>query len=144
MPLRQYFLEGTFPSNYTTPSKSAIDAASKSNEAELDREEKTNELTESHLSIRNLVMKLLLDQTLSASINTLLYSLTFAGFNGLGYADAWVEAKAEFWPLMTAGWKLWPLVSFINFSLLKSVEARNLVGSLAGLGWGVYVSLKRV
>jgi len=138
---RQYFLESSLPSTYTTPSKAAIDAASKSNEAELDREEKTHEITEERLSIRNLIIKILLDQTVSASINTLMFSLAFAGFNGLGYADAWSEARDQFWDLMVAGWKLWPLVSLINFSVVKSVEGRNLVGNLAGLVWGIYLSL---
>jgi len=83
----------------------------------------------------------LLDQTISAAVNTLLFSLAFAGFNGLGYAEAWSEAKDQFWGLMVAGWKLWPLVSLINFSVVKSVEGRNLIGNLAGLGWGIYLSL---
>ncbi|PMD35391.1 hypothetical protein L207DRAFT_546829 [Hyaloscypha variabilis F] len=137
----QYFLESSFPSSYTTPSKAAIDAASKSNEAELDREEKTHEITEERLSIRNLVIKVLLDQTISASVNTLLFSLAFAGFNGLGAAEAWSEAKDQFWGLMVAGWKLWPLVSVVSFSMVKSVEGRNFLGSVAGLVWGIYLSL---
>lgn len=72
-----------------------------------------------------------------------MFSLAFAGFNGMGYSEAWGTAKGEFWPLMIAGWKLWPLVSLINFTVVRSVEGRNLVGSLAGLGWGVYLSLTR-
>ncbi|PMD54493.1 uncharacterized protein K444DRAFT_634224 [Hyaloscypha bicolor E] len=137
----QYFLESSFPSTYASPSKSAIDAASKSNEAELDREEKTHEITEERLSIRNLIIKVILDQTISASANTLMFSLAFAGFNRMGYADAWAEARSQYWGLMLAGWKLWPLVSLVGFSVVKSVEGRNLLGSLAGLGWGVYLSL---
>ncbi|KAE9380394.1 hypothetical protein N431DRAFT_477327 [Stipitochalara longipes BDJ] len=137
----QYFLESSFPSTYTTPSKSAIDAASKSNEAELDREEKTHEITEERLSIRNLIIKVLLDQTISASVNTLMFSLAFAGFNGLGFAEAWSEAKDQYWGLMLAGWKLWPLVSLVSFSLVRSVEGRNFLGNLAGLAWGIYLSL---
>jgi protein Mpv17 len=70
-----------------------------------------------------------------------MFSLAFAGFNGLSYAEAWSEAKEQYLPLMLAGWKLWPLVSLVGFSLVKSVEGRNLLGSLAGLGWGVYLSL---
>jgi len=138
---RQYFLESSFPSTYASPSKSAIDAASKSNEAELDREEKTHEITEERLSIRNLIIKVILDQTISASVNTLMFSLAFAGFNRMGYADAWGEARSQYWGLMLAGWKLWPLVSLVGFSVVKSVEGRNLLGSLAGLGWGIYLSL---
>ena len=47
----------------------------------------------------------------------------------------------DFWGLMGAGWRLWPLVSAVNFTLVKSVETRNLVASLAGMGWNIYLSL---
>lgn len=40
-----------------------------------------------------------------------------------------------------AGWKLWPAVSLLSFVGLRTVESRTLVGSLAGMGWGVYLSL---
>jgi len=49
--------------------------------------------------------------------------------------------QQDFWPLMSAAWKLWPLVSAVNFTVVKSVETRNLVGSLAGMAWNVYLSL---
>lgn len=39
-----------------------------------------------------------------------------------------------------AGWKLWPLVSLVNFTMVP-VEKRVVVGSLVGVGWGVYLSL---
>lgn len=56
-------------------------------------------------------------------------------------AQAAQLAQQDFWPLMSAGWKLWPLVSAVNFTVVKSVETRNLVGSLAGMGWNIYLSL---
>lgn len=140
---RQSFLESAFPSSYLVPSTSAIRAASSSDEKELDREEKTHEILESKLSIRNTLTKFALDQSIGASVNTVLFSLVFAGFNGAGYAEAVQIAGEEFWPLMTAGWKLWPMVSLINYALVKSIEGRTLVGSLAGMGWGVYMSLMR-
>ncbi|KAI0173886.1 Mpv17/PMP22 family protein [Pestalotiopsis sp. NC0098] len=54
-----------------------------------------------------------------------------------------VQAKvaAEFWPMIFAGLKLWPLISFINFAFVKSITGRNLLGSLAGVGWNIYLSL---
>jgi protein Mpv17 len=140
---RQSFLENSFPSTYLVPSSSAIRAASTSDEKELDREEKTHEILEPKLSIPNTITKFLFDQSLGAAVNTLLFSLAFAGFNGADYKEAWVIAAEEFWPLMTAGWKLWPLVSVTNYAFVKSVEGRALVGSLAGMGWGIYVSLMR-
>ena len=42
---------------------------------------------------------------------------------------------------MKAGWKLWPAVSMLNFTVVRSVTARQLVGNLAGMGWSVYLSL---
>lgn len=42
---------------------------------------------------------------------------------------------------MFAAAKLWPAVSLVNFTLVKSVQGRNLVGALAGVAWGVYISL---
>ncbi|GAO15057.1 hypothetical protein UVI_02048800 [Ustilaginoidea virens] len=50
-------------------------------------------------------------------------------------------AFAEFWTIVLAGVKLWPAVSLVNYTLVKTVEGRNLVGCVAGLGWGVYMSM---
>ncbi|KAH6646944.1 hypothetical protein BKA67DRAFT_663308 [Truncatella angustata] len=54
-----------------------------------------------------------------------------------------VKAKtaADFWPMIFAGWKVWPIVSLVNFAFIKTVTGRNLLGSLAGMGWGIYLSL---
>ncbi|PKS13200.1 hypothetical protein jhhlp_000545 [Lomentospora prolificans] len=50
------------------------------------------------------------------------------------------QSAADFWPIMTSGWSFWPFVSLVNFALVKSVQARNLVGGLAGMAWGMYMS----
>ena len=42
---------------------------------------------------------------------------------------------------MIAGYKLWPLVSLLNFTVVP-VERRVVVGSLVGLGWGVFLALR--
>lgn len=121
------------------------------------------------LSKRNTAIKFLLDTTFGAAVNTLLFS-TFTrslrmasspapritnvskavsywvspdavDFARVDFDAVWAEAKAEFWPLILAGYKLWPIVSLVNFSLVKSVQGRNLLGALAGVGWGVYICL---
>lgn len=121
------------------------------------------------LSKRNTAVKFLLDQTLGAAANTLLFS-TFSralrmashgapritnfrkamdywvqpnavDFRAVDFELVWAEAKEEFWPLITAGYKLWPFISLINFTLIKSVQGRNLLGALAGVVWGVYICL---
>ncbi|ROW10480.1 hypothetical protein VMCG_01861 [Cytospora schulzeri] len=51
------------------------------------------------------------------------------------------EAKREFVPIMKAGWALWPWVSLFNFAVVKSIEVRSLIGAVAGMVWGVYMSL---
>lgn len=53
----------------------------------------------------------------------------------------WAASLDEFWPILVAGWKLWPAVSLVNFSAVKTVQGRNLVGSLAGVVWGIYMSM---
>jgi protein Mpv17 len=42
---------------------------------------------------------------------------------------------------MVAGWKVWPLVALVNYTMVRTVQGRSLVGGLAGLGWDVSVSL---
>lgn len=59
----------------------------------------------------------------------------------VAWAPLWAAAAAEFWPILAAGWRLWPAVSVVNYSLVQSIEGRNLLGNLAGVGWGVYMSL---
>ncbi|RKF60461.1 hypothetical protein OnM2_050069 [Erysiphe neolycopersici] len=64
-----------------------------------------------------------------------------AGFRGASFDEARTTAAREFWPVMTAGWRLWPAISLINFGIVKTVEGRTLVGSIAGMAWGIYLSL---
>jgi len=44
------------------------------------------------------------------------------------------------YPMMSAGWKLWPIVSLFNFTVVPA-QKRVLVGSIVGLFWGIYLSL---
>jgi len=62
-------------------------------------------------------------------------------YEDVNWAVVWEQAKSELWGLMIVSWQFWPLVSVVNYAFLTSVEARTLVGSLAGLAWGVYLSL---
>ncbi|EEU46855.1 uncharacterized protein NECHADRAFT_67285 [Fusarium vanettenii 77-13-4] len=146
----QDFLETTFPA-HPKPQSS---------------KEKT---TKPKFSVRNTAIKFILDQTVGAALNTLLFStyvhsfrlalhpvpvitslpktvvfLTSPGalnFSRVDWPTVWAAAQNEFVPFVVAGWKLWPAVSLVNFAAIKTVEGRNLVGALAGVAWGVYVSL---
>ncbi|CAN8100323.1 unnamed protein product [Discula destructiva] len=164
----QDFLESTFPATKTTPTAEAISSASANNEKELDREAREGRLVEPKLDVRNTAIKFVLDQTAGAAVNTLLFSMFMhsiqaamahrttgagesaaflaTGTGALDYSQVnWQlvleRSQLEFVPIMKAGWRLWPFVSLFNFVVVKSVEMRNLVGSLAGVVWGIYMSL---
>ena len=42
--------------------------------------------------------------------------------------------------LMLAGYKLWPMVSFLSFTVVP-VQSRVVFGSVIGVGWGIFLSL---
>jgi len=41
---------------------------------------------------------------------------------------------------MVAGWKLWPAVSIISFSVVPA-DKRVVFGSLIALGWNIYLGM---
>ncbi|PHH89372.1 hypothetical protein CDD83_6194 [Cordyceps sp. RAO-2017] len=153
--LWQVFLESTYPAH------PPVRHRKKSDEAEAGRR--------APLSVRNTAAKFALDQTVGAAVNTLLFSTfihalqeamapaprltslpaavtywTGPGAVDFGRVrlDAVLDAaRAEFWPIVVAGLKMWPAVSLLNFTVVKTVEARNLVGALAGVAWGIYMSM---
>ncbi|KFY10251.1 hypothetical protein V492_05105 [Pseudogymnoascus sp. VKM F-4246] len=139
--LWQQLLEYLFPSRTLHPSSAAIAAASSNDEKELDSEEATHSIVEPRLNGRNTMLKFLIDQSVGGAANTIAFIMIMDGLRGASWDEAWYHVQFEFWPLMVAGAKLWPFVSLINFTVLESVEARNLLGSLAGMAWGVYLSL---
>lgn len=168
-PSRQSFLEEAFPAYHASPTETAIASAAKSDDKALDADAKAGGLVEPKLNIANTAIKTALDQTVGAVANTFLFSMFMHSIQaamtdaprGLGARASarWITApgaidyskvdwelvaarsRAEFWPIMKAGWRLWPFVSVVNFAFVKSVEGRNLVGSVAGVAWGIYISL---
>jgi hypothetical protein len=155
-------MEQTFPSTHPAPTNDAIAAAAANDDKALDT---APALVEPKLNIRNTVIKTLLDQTVGAAVNTVMYSMfmhplraamahhmpgyefVYGGSKGIvdyGAVDwehAVATSKAEFWPLVKASWAFWPFVSVLNFAVIKDVPTRSLVGNLAGVAWGVYMSL---
>ncbi|KAF7908446.1 uncharacterized protein EAF01_004201 [Botrytis porri] len=103
--------------------------------------EKESALSKPALSITNTILKVFIDQTLLALLNVMLFLITFSLFRGATLPQAIQSAQNEYWGMMKAGWKLWPFVSLSNFAVIKSVQGRALLGSLAGIGWNVYLGL---
>ncbi|KAI1092166.1 Mpv17/PMP22 family protein [Rostrohypoxylon terebratum] len=163
--LWQEFLESAFPAYHMSPTSAAGD------EKALEKEAREGKLVEPKLNIANTIIKMVMDQTIGAVANTFLFSLFIHSiqqamvrpsgaslshpdksiqylfsqgaivYSRVDWTGVMARSRAEFYPILVAGWKVWPVVSLINFAFIKSIEGRNLVGSLAGVGWGVYMSL---
>ncbi|KAI5924440.1 Mpv17/PMP22 family protein [Camillea tinctor] len=169
--LWQDLLESSFPAFHIAPTSEAVASAAADDEKELEKEANEGRLVEPKLNITNTIIKLFLDQTVGAAANTILLSLFMhsiqdamirptAGplsgaensfrylvspgavdYSAVGWNGVLERSQAEFWPLLVASWKLWPLVSLVNFVFVKTIEGRNLIGGLAGIIWGIYLSL---
>ncbi|EME88319.1 uncharacterized protein MYCFIDRAFT_55315 [Pseudocercospora fijiensis CIRAD86] len=92
------------------------------------------------LSLKNTAIKFTLDQTLGSAINTVLFIAGIALLRGQSLDTVYTNIQQQFWPMIFAGQKLWPAVSILSFAVIP-LEHRMLFGSVAGLFWGVYLSL---
>ena len=104
----------------------------------------------------NTAKKFFIDQTLGAVVNTVIFVGTFAAFKGKDRTAIQREVRRvcdlrvgsysclpllqETFPLMKHGWKLWPAVSLLNFTVVP-VHRRILVGGIVGLFWGCFLSI---
>ncbi|KAK6351616.1 hypothetical protein TWF718_004771 [Orbilia javanica] len=88
----------------------------------------------------NIARKLLLDQCCGGPINTALFIIGMGLLNGNPWEQVQWNLAKDFWKFQIAGWKLWPLVALISFSVVP-FERRVLFGSLVSLGWTIYLSL---
>lgn len=116
----------------------------------------------------NTAVKFTLDQTVGAIVNSYLFIAGIGALKGKDSFTIWADCqrvsfacdkkslllvlllfetcrltirhKQDVWPLMTSGWKLWPLVSLLCFTIVP-LNRRVLVGSTIGVFWGVFLSL---
>ncbi|KAL4898635.1 hypothetical protein BDV59DRAFT_167254 [Aspergillus ambiguus] len=93
-----------------------------------------------NLNVKNVIFKIAIDQTVGAVWNTILFISTLGLLRGHSYEAISDQVRIDFWPMVTAGLKMWPLVSILNFTVVP-VDKRLLVGSLFGVVWAVYLSL---
>lgn len=89
---------------------------------------------------RNVLAKLLLDQT----IGLLISGSTFLICTNIARVPhpllVLSVVRARIWPLIKAGWHLWPLVAICNF-LWVPVRSRVLVAVCVGFGWSIFLSI---
>lgn len=95
---------------------------------------------EKKLNVANTLIKLGLDQTVASIINVVAYIGLTRLLSGVPVVECMDAVRKQTWPIMKAGYKLWPAVNLIQHVFIP-VEQKVLVGSLVGLGWGVYLAL---
>jgi len=127
----QLWLENTFPSN---PKRAGPEMVGKKEADTIAKDEKTA------LSITNTLAKFCLDQTIGASGNTLWFIVMINLLRGNSFDHIVSTVQRDFLPMLMAGYKFWPIVTFVNLAIVP-FEQRMLVGGLAGLAWGLYISL---
>lgn len=102
---------------------------------------------EPRMSKRNVLIKFILDQTVGAVMNTLMF-LVFMGYinespegqkNG-AWGSVEREVRDKFYPMIMDGYKFWPMVSLVGF-LWVPVDKRVVFGCSVGVLWGIYLSL---
>ncbi|KAJ6442206.1 mpv17 / PMP22 family domain-containing protein [Purpureocillium lavendulum] len=139
----QQWLEFVFPTQTPVrpghkPSTKAANGSSENGPRRRDEQQKGEEPTT--LNIANTVAKFLLDQTLGAAVNTVLFICLMDYMKTSSFANARTNLEKDFWPMLFAGYKVWPFVCLLNLTIVP-FEYRILVGSTAGLAWGVYINL---
>ncbi|KAL6800664.1 hypothetical protein GGI42DRAFT_326631 [Trichoderma sp. SZMC 28013] len=134
----QEFLERKFPSR--TP----IDEPSPDSKSDSKSSEKLNQaVVKDRLNLTNTAIKFILDQSISAPLNTVAFLYLMGGMTFQSNAQIWSNIQNDFWPMLIAGYRVWPLVGLLNLSVVP-FDYRQLVGSTAGLFWGIFLSLNKM
>ncbi|OOF91199.1 hypothetical protein ASPCADRAFT_211484 [Aspergillus carbonarius ITEM 5010] len=92
------------------------------------------------LNVTNTVIKIVIDQIVGGAWNTAAFIMAMGFLRGQDWDTILQQIQKDFWPIMVAGFKLWPFVSVLNFTVVPT-DKRLLVGSLFGVLWAVYLSL---
>ena len=110
-------------------------------EAKIEKHKQNTKIQEEPpLSVTNTAIKFVLDQSIGCWTNTIIFIVTMGILKGQSIGHIMSIIETDFWSMVMAGYKLWPMVCLLNL-LVVPFDYRMLVGNLAGFGWGVYVSL---
>ncbi|KAK8918865.1 hypothetical protein KSP39_PZI021363 [Platanthera zijinensis] len=83
--------------------------------------------------------KVAFDQTVWSAIWNSIYFVTLGFLRFESPANIFGELKATFWPMLTAGWKLWPFAHLITYGVVP-VEQRLLWVDCVELVWVMILS----
>ncbi|THC99605.1 hypothetical protein EYZ11_000872 [Aspergillus tanneri] len=120
-------LEAAFPGSYEDPRSKPENGKEKN--------------ARSKFNVKNIVAKVVIDQTVGGAWNTFLLISIMGFLRGQDYESIMGHVRNEFWPLLFAGMKLWSFVSIFNFTLVPA-DKRMLSGSLFSVVWAIYLSLR--
>ncbi|KAK1238732.1 hypothetical protein MKX07_004308 [Trichoderma sp. CBMAI-0711] len=136
----QEFLERKFPSR--TPVEEPSPASSKAPEKQAQQGTQVVPVKD-RLNLTNTAAKFLLDQIFGAPLNTLAFLYLMGGMTFQSQAQIWSNIQRDFWPMLIAGYRVWPIIGLLNLSVVP-FDYRQLVGSTAGLFWGIFLSLNKM
>ncbi|XP_012462497.1 uncharacterized protein LOC105782355 [Gossypium raimondii] len=83
--------------------------------------------------------KVIFDQTVWAAIWNSIYYVVLGFLRFESSANIYKELKATFWPMLTAGWKLWPFAHVITYGVIP-IEQRLLWVDCVELIWVTILS----
>ncbi|RVX08562.1 Peroxisomal membrane protein 2 [Vitis vinifera] len=83
--------------------------------------------------------KVVIDQTVWAAIWNSIYYVALGFLRRESPANIYGEVKSTFWPMLTAGWKLWPFAHLITYGVIP-VEQRLLWVDCVELIWVTILS----
>jgi hypothetical protein len=93
------------------------------------------------LNYRNTALKWFIDCiTLGAIMNTVAFLVLMGLLKHHSWAQIGTSLREETWPIIRAGYVIWPVASIISFAFVP-VEKRIVWLSFVGLMWGIYMSL---
>jgi protein Mpv17 len=82
---------------------------------------------------------MLYDQTVHASIFTIVFYYYMGLVNGNNVEDTTKDLKQKYWPTMLDNWKLWPAAVLINFKFVP-IPYQVLYVNMVGIVWMTYLS----
>lgn len=134
----QQFLEDILP---TRTAASNSKEGQKTAAGEHDSHPTTAKSRQRPINKSNVVLKLVLDQTLGLLIMNTAFVVctTAARLRSVTLISEAIQEKTL--GVIFAAWKIWPLVSVGNF-LWVPVESRVLVSSVVGFGWNMFLAFK--
>lgn len=139
--LWQQFLEEKFPAS--PPPSPRLKPKADDDVDKADWEKPAGKDGKQKLSVVNTAIKLVLDQSVGAAVNTMLFIVVMGFFRTLSFSGTGDAMKTSFWPMLLAGYNVWPVVALLNLTVIP-FQWRFLFGSVIGVIWGVYVNLMGV